>query len=284
MDISLETLHARSSVRNYLPQALGQDTLDALSALIQGLEPCPFGTSPRFALSGKEIEADKTRGAIGTYGVIKGAPAYIVGCTRPEPWAFVDYGYAMEGLILGATALGLGTCWLGGIFNRGAAGRSLGLREGEVVPAISPVGIPSGRGSLADRIIRGSAGSDRRKPWSELFFADGWATPLSEEGAGPYAPVLTALRAGPSASNKQPWRVVLTRTEGGTALHLYLKEDLAYTKAIPGVLLQDLDAGIAMRHVSVACAELRLPGSWKRLTVDPAPGPAPLRYIASWLP
>jgi hypothetical protein len=283
MDITLQSLHTRTSVRNYLPEALGADTLSALSALIRGLGPCPFGTRPRFALSGKEIEADKTRGAIGTYGVIKGAPAYIVGCVRSEPWAFVDYGYAMEGLILGATALGLGSCWLGGIFSRGAAGKALGLREGEVVPAISPVGRASGRGSLADRIIRGSAGSARRKPWSELFFAGGWATPLSEQEAGPWAAVLEALRAGPSASNKQPWRAVLSRSREANALHLYIKEDAVYTRAIPGVLLQDMDAGIAMRHVEVACAELGLPGSWKRLESDPVPGPAPLRYIASWI-
>jgi nitroreductase len=282
MDITLQILHARTSVRNYLPEELGADTLAAISALIHGLGPCPFGTHPRFAFSGKEIEEDKTRGAIGTYGVIKGAPAYIVGCARSEPWAFVDYGYAMEGLILGATALGLGSCWLGGIFNRGAAGKALGLKEGEVVPAISPVGRASGRGSLAERIIRGAAGSARRKPWSELFFAGDWATPLSEEGAGVWAAVLEALRAGPSASNKQPWRAVLARSAGATALHLYLKEDAAYTRAIPGVLLQDMDAGIAMRHVEVACAELSVPGSWKRLERDPVPGPAPLRYIASW--
>jgi nitroreductase len=282
MEINLQTLHARRSVRSYLPEPLGADTLAALSALLRDLGPCPFGTRPRFALSGKEIEADKAKGAIGTYGVIKGAPAYIVGCVRPEPWAFVDYGYAMEGLILGATALGLGSCWLGGIFSRGAAGKALGLAEGEVVPAISPVGLASERQSLADRIIRGSAGSARRKPWSELFFAEGWNGTLSAEDAGPWAAVLDALRAGPSASNKQPWRALLTRSHTGAALHLYLKEDSAYTRAIPGVLLQDMDAGIAMRHVEIACAALGLPGSWSRLAADPVPGPAPLRYIASW--
>lgn len=282
MEITLKTLYARTSVRSYRAQALGPDTVQALSAIISGLKPGPFGTRPRFALSGKEVEADKAKGAIGTYGVIKGAPAYIVGCVRSGPWAFVDYGYAMESLILYATALGLGSCWLGGIFSRGAAGKALGLSEGEIVPAISPIGYASDRQSLADRIIRGSAGSARRKPWSELFFSESWNKALSAEDAGPWAPVLDAVRAGPSASNKQPWRAVLTRAGKGDALHLYLKEDAAYTRAIPGVLLQDMDAGIAMRHAELACAELGLPGSWSRLAADPVPGPAPLRYIASW--
>jgi nitroreductase len=40
--------------------------------------------------------------------MIRGAPAYIVGALRRSPYAMEDYGYCLQGIILAATALGLG--------------------------------------------------------------------------------------------------------------------------------------------------------------------------------
>ena len=57
---------------------------------------------------------------LGTYGIIKGASMY-VGVTIPkEEYALEALGYEFEQLVLYATSLGLGTCWLGGTFNRSA--------------------------------------------------------------------------------------------------------------------------------------------------------------------
>lgn len=283
MKISIETVMARRSTRGYLPKALAAPERDALATLVAAPGPAPFGTSARFAIVGSEFtggSASKS-GRIGTYGVIKEAPAYIVGCVKPGPLAFMDYGYLLEGIILGAAALGLGTCWLGGIFDRKASGHALSLESDEVVPAITPVGYPAEGASLADRLIRFSARSSSRKPFGELFFDGAWDRPLAPDD--PFAPALEAVRRGPSASNKQPWRVI--RADGaraGVAYHLYLMEDALYSRAIPGILLQDLDAGIAMRHLEIGAGALGIRGRWSRRDAAPVGSKPPLRYMASF--
>ncbi|TFG83349.1 MAG: nitroreductase [Spirochaetales bacterium] len=282
MKISIDIIRDRLSVRTYSGDPLSPGDIETINRAILKAGPCPFATSPRFALINVDRSKPGKLGRVGTYGVIKNAPAFIVGAMSPDPFAFVDYGYALEGIILSATAAGLGTCWFGGIFDRKGVGKMLALAPDEVIPAISPVGRPAGRRTFAERIIRGSAGSTKRKPWNELFFDNVWDRPLPETAAGAWSAILEAVRLGPSASNKQPWRLVRSGNAASPSFHLYLKEDAIYTRAIPGVLLQDLDAGIAMRHFEVAARHESLPGSWLRLDTDPVPGPAPLRYIASW--
>ena len=283
MTPTLDHIRSRVSIRSYNPVPLGEtDTIALRQTLLESV-PGPFGGHPRFVLIDSASVALKRRKIIGTYGVIRNAPAFVVGALRPGVFAFVDYGYCMEGIILAATGLGLGTCWLGGIFDRGAAARVLELEENEVVPAATPVGRGApGRRTMMERIIRGSAGSSSRKPFGELFFDGGFDRPLEPDGAGPWAEVLECVRIGPSASNKQPWRIVRTEGPSRPAFHLYLKENHAYSRAVPGVLLQDLDMGIAMRHFEAAARALGLSGRWSRADPDPVLSDPPLRYIASW--
>lgn len=74
----------------------------------------------------------------------------------------VDVTIAMDHLILAATELGLGTCWIGA-FDPVAARDVLGLPE-EVEPvAFTPLGYP------ADQ-----PGTKRRKPLSELVRYEKW--------------------------------------------------------------------------------------------------------------
>lgn len=282
MNFSIETINSRSSARSYFREALGAAERAALDKAITACGPTPFGSVPRFALVDADAVPGASGGRIGTYGVIKDAPAFLIGCVVPSPVAFVDYGYAMEGIVLAATAAGLGTCWLGGIFDRSGAARALDLKDGEVVPAITPVGRATERRSLADIAIRAAAGSGKRKSWDALFFDGSFALPLDRASAGPWAEALDAVRGGPSASNKQPWRLVRTGPASAPVFHLHLDENRAYTRAIPGILLQDLDAGIAMRHLEAAARDLGLPGSWKRLPAPPLALKDPMRYIATW--
>jgi hypothetical protein len=95
-----------------------------------------------------------------------------------------DFGYQFEKIILRATDLGLGTRWIGGIFNRSRFADKAGIREDEVLAAISPLGYPTPKRSVADSIIRWSAGSRNRRPWAELFFHGTFATALTQGAAG----------------------------------------------------------------------------------------------------
>jgi nitroreductase len=287
MNISLEAVMSRSSVRSYEAVALPADTVAAIEAAFHEATPGPFGHLVRFRLvsrpgAGGGAGAGKA-GKIGTYGLITGATAFVAGVVGEGDFACVDFGYCLEGVVLRATELGLGTCWLGGIFDRAAVLRVLEAKEGEFCPATTPVGFAAKRPSLQDRFIRRQAGSNGRKDGHELFFAatpEGAWTRLAD--AGHLAPVLEAVRVGPSASNKQPWRLIVDRRGGAEALHLYLHEDQRYNNLLGRVKLQELDMGIAMRHVEVAAAEFGIRGVWKRLDAVNLVLEAPRRYIASF--
>jgi nitroreductase len=115
-----------------------------------------------------------------------------------------------------------------------------------------------------------------------LFFLAGNSGGLEPlQGAGAWTEVLEAVRIGPSASNKQQWRLVLDR-RGAEALHLVMDEDERYNNMLGEVKLQELDMGIAMRHVEVAARAFGLGGAWSRLDPDPLLLESPMRYIATF--
>jgi nitroreductase len=204
----------------------------------------PFETRVRFELidlSGKERGEIKT---LGTYGFIKGARMFIVGAVAKGNWAMEDYGYCMEKNILAATHLGLGTCWLGGTFNRSASALKINKRDDEVVPAITPVGYPRERKSMMDAAVRFFAKSNTRKAWEELFFLGDTKSFLPRNIAGAYALPFECVRIGPSASNRQPWRIV--RETDREVFHFYISRTPGYAEKLLGVSLQDIDMGIAM--------------------------------------
>jgi hypothetical protein len=185
----------------------------------------------------------------------------------------------MEKNILAATHLGLGTCWLGGTFNRSASASKINKRDDEVVPAITPVGYPKERKSMMDSAVRFLAKSNTRKAWEELFFLGNTKSFLPRNMAGAYALPLECVRIGPSASNRQPWRVV-KETECDV-FHFYISRTLGYAEKFLDVSLQDIDMGIAMCHFEVALQEMNLKGSWQN--VQPAPLQSGLEYVVSWV-
>jgi nitroreductase len=157
MDITLDAIRARRSVRSFDGTPLGPELGKAMEAAIREAAEGPFGGRPRFAILGREAGGFE-QGKIGTYGVISKAPAFLVGAVERAAFAMEDFGYCLEGIILRATELGLGTCWLGGIFDRGAAAKALGAGPKDLVPACTPLGFAADRMSFRDRLIRFSAG------------------------------------------------------------------------------------------------------------------------------
>jgi len=239
----------------------------------------PFGNRVRFELIDLAAQERGQIKTLGTYGFIKGASMFIVGAVAKGDRAMEDYGYCMEKNILAATHLGLGTCWLGGTFNRSASASKINKREDEVVPAITPVGYPQDRKSMMDSAVRFIAKSNTRKAWEELFFLGGTKSFLSRNMAGAYELPLECVRMGPSASNRQPWRVA--KEPDKDIFHFYIRRTPGYAEKFPEVSLQDIDMGIAMCHFEVAVQERNLQGNWQN--VQPAPPQRGLEYVVSWV-
>jgi nitroreductase len=73
---------------------------------------------------------------------------------------------AIEHMVLAATALGYGTCWIGA-FSEAEVKKILKIPENLTVVALLPVGVPDE-----------SPPPRPRKPFDEIFFRDSFATPL----------------------------------------------------------------------------------------------------------
>jgi len=271
-----EIIKKRVSYRTYSDKSIEDNVIKKFSVFVNAVHTGPFGNQPRFRLLNRTPFMPDKGERLGTYGVIKNARLFLAGTIKKGFRALEDYGYCMELLILKATSLDLGTCWLGGTFNASGFAEAVDLREGEMLPAVSPVGYPAEDKSFTERMFRYVSGADRRKPWSELFFNSTFFLPLTRSQAGRYDEVLENLRLAPSASNKQPWRVL--RDAAHNCFHFYLARSLFYT--LREISLQDIDMGIAMSHFEITARELAINGDW--IIDDDAPAGGSLEYIASW--
>lgn len=273
-----DLIRRRRSWRSYSNEAVSADQIGQINSFIESLDPPPFGTALRFSLVDAHVP-DKKR-MPGTYGVIKGARNILAGAMKRSPMDYEDFGYSFESIILFCTQLGLGTCWMGGTFNRSLFGLKIGVGPDEIIPAVSPVGKPLAARSVLDSFFALSAGSKDRKAFIERFFGNNLLSPMDEKQAGKYREALEMVRLAPSAMNKQPWRVVLK--DG--CFHFFLARTAGYSTIFSEVDLQRMDIGIAMFHFEAATRQLNLTGSWQKM--DDSHGifcPRGVEYRVSWV-
>lgn len=271
-----DLIRKRRSVRSYSDEKLSSEVLNKIAVILKNYSAGPFGNTVMFHLVEKSWARENFRVKLGTYGFISGASYFIVGEVKSEHHCFEDFGFLLEKIILHLTELNLGTCWLGGTFNRNEYKELLNSAD-LLIPAITPVGNPVEK-TLRESLIRWGAKSDTRKDWKELFFENDLSTHLNPVEVLLYQKPLEMLRLSPSASNKQPWRIV--RNSG--SFHFYLKRTRGYGN-FKGIDLQEIDMGIAMAHFEVTCDYLGLKGNW--MVSNPNIIAADeLHYIVSWVP
>ena len=279
-----DLVRTRFSCRSYLEQPIAPDTRQELKDFISSGVPGPLGTGPRFELVAATEGDRKALRGLGAYGFIRGATGFIIGAVAPGEHNLEDFGYQMERIILRATDLDLGTCWLGGTFTKSRFAKKIRAHNNESVPAVVSVGYMAEKPRGLDAMIRRGAGADARLPWEKLFFDSAFGAPLTAEKAGGYATPLEMVRLSPSASNRQPWRII----RGGNAWHFYLQRTPGYREG--GLMrfmriadMQRIDMGITMSHFELVANELGLAGGWQ---VDEPAISRPddlTEYTASWV-
>lgn len=260
----IEIIKTRKSVRGFNNEPISSEVLNKLTGYISDLS-APFDTCARIELLHSKTDNQPLK--LGTYGVISGANHFMALILKDRPMAEVGAGYLFEQAILYCTELGLGTCWLGGTLNKGDFSKELKLEDDEKLVIVSPVGYKRERRKLLDTIMRAGAGSDHRKPFEAIFFDTTPNQPLTKQEAGAFATPLEMVRIAPSASNKQPWRVVKQENQ----LHFY---------HIPNRFSLN-DIGIALCHFELTSKELGLKGHYEIL--DHIPSTNEMKYIASWI-
>jgi len=277
-----EIIRRRFSCRKYIEKPIAEDQRQHLADFISSAGKGPFDAPVRFELVAATEEDRSSLKGMGTYGFIRGAAGFIVGAVGHAEKNLEDYGYVMEKIILCATDIGLGTCWLGGTFSKSGFAKKIAAVDREQVPAVTSVGYIAQRGGFEGK-MRQFVGADNRLPWENLFFKEKFGTPLSPDEAGAYSAPLEMVRIGPSASNKQPWRIV----KEGNTWHFYIHRTKGYGNSFTFRLLgladlQRVDMGIAMSHFELTAGELGLKGTWTVREPDIAKPDSLTEYTVSW--
>ena len=257
-----DTIEDRFSCRTFVNTPIAEAKRRDLSRVVSSITTGRLGSPLRFELLVATEEDRSALKGLGTYGFISGNTGFIAGAVGAGERNLEDYGYRLEEILLYASSLGLGTCWLGGSFTRSSFAARIALSTSESMPAVIAVGYISERRTLMDRLIRWAAAPSSRLSWEQLFFDGSFGRALSTPAAGPYVTPLKMVQLGPSASNKQPWRVL----KQGTDWHFYLRRSAGYRGRGRGVLgvadMQRLDMGIAMSHFELTATEVGLSGTW----------------------
>jgi hypothetical protein len=279
MNSAIETMKKRSSIRTFEDKPIEKETYEKILNYLFDEKNLsgPFGNTSVLKLIYHENIAKAKGEKLGTYGIIKNPQAFIAGIVANKDDAIVDYGYLFEKLVLYLTELGLGTCWLGGTYDRGTINKVMQMEKGKVIPAITPIGYGTGKRRGFETAMRAIVGAENRKPWRELFFKQNFNAPLDENMGGSLNIPLGMVQIAPSASNKQPWRLVIVEE----SCHFYLARTPGYVRNKIGYDIQREDIGIAMCHFELSCKELDIRGHW--VSEDPklSEKNEPV-YIISW--
>ncbi len=235
-----ETIKGRKSVRTYDGKMISEAHRKDLEEYIKDI-PNPFGIPVEFVLlNAKEHGLSSP--------VLVGEELYVAGKTEKKPHAEEAYGYSFEKLVLHAWELGIGTVWIGVTMKRRDFEKAAGVKPGEMMPCVSPLGYPADKRSLKETIMRKGVGADTSKHAGELFFDGTWGNPLDPDDD--MKDILEMVRWAPSAVNKQPWRII--RKDG--TYHFYEKKDRGYVSENTGDL-QKTDVGIALCHFCLGLEE-----------------------------
>lgn len=270
-----DAVRSRISVRNYKDTEIDQETQQKIRDFIQTLTN-PFDKQVCYHFLDDSDLQNKAN--LGTYGVIKGAQKFIGTTITNEEFALEAIGYELEIVMLYLASLDIGTCWLGGTFNREGFTKAMQVDENSLFPIITPYGYPAPNKHLKEKAMRRIVKADQRKDWKEIFFLNNFDTPLKEIDAKELAFPLEMVRLAPSASNKQPWRVVII----DNACHFFEYKEPGYSDRFD-YDIQRIDMGIAAAHFDLATKEKNIQGYFstdKNLLISL---PKHVEYVFSWV-
>ena len=284
-----KSVRKRRSVRTYDKRKVDLCKREKIMEYAEGLQN-PLGPKVTFRLLDKA--SDPKGDKLGTYGIIKGAELYVGAKIKREEYAPEALGYDFEQLVLYLTDMGLGTCWLGGTFNKGAFAEAMDVQDDEIFTIVSPIGYTADKMSLVEVMMRRGSGGDKRLPWEELFYdgdfgksiAAGEADAVSEakDVIGEYADVLEMVRLAPSAVNRQPWRIVAERGDAEGIKAFYFYQSGIKADDSESVQMHRIDMGIAICHFHVAALEKGLKGKFERVEPADVDAPENTAYIVTW--
>ena len=166
--LSMETFEAirrRKSVRKYQQKPIEKEKLlkileaARLAPSAKNLQPWHF-----VVVTDQKVREEIARGTIYAR-FIKDAPVLIVGCGDPRSKFYqIDVAIALQNLVLAATDLGFGTCWIGD-FREEKVKRLLGIPDRLRVVALVTVGYEKEGLDISRKVLHTFR---KRKPLEEI--------------------------------------------------------------------------------------------------------------------
>jgi hypothetical protein len=242
-----KVIERRRSRRRFEKKPLTQKTLKQISSICRKFQPFSDARAVLVTRSPEKV----FKGAVGAYGKIKGATAFVafIGDMK-SPIVHEHVGYTGEGIILELEAMGLNSCWVGGLFKPKVVESMIDLEEDERVLAVTPIGHAPKRLSFEERLLAGFGLTYRRKPLSKLVIG------LKQSEWPEWIKLaLEAARLAPSRVNRQPWRFHVEKESITVAVNKGSMERESVTS-------ERLCCGIAMLHIELAALQCNVAGSW----------------------
>lgn len=231
-----KAIQKRRSRRTFISKPIEDTSVWALMSMIEVINGWKNGT--RLAYVDKSID-NITQNAVGPYGRVTGAPAYIAVIVNNHTLhKFEKAGMTGEAIVLEITSLGLSTCWIGGSFHHSRAAEEIGIEKDEAVIAVLPVGHARKNYSLQEKMMQQRGDFLKRKPLEDLvegLEVDQWSN--WQEAA------LNAARLAPTAYNRQASRFIVEKN----TITIYIDNPGEQTN-VP----KEIDCGIAMLHIQLA--------------------------------
>jgi nitroreductase len=185
-----EAINVRTSRRKYLEGALEQMQSDKLQKLITEYNQIG-GFRIELVLNNGEAFNGFTR----SYGMLSGVNHYFGFIAHEDdPHADEKIGYYGELLVLHATTLGLGTCWVGGTFSKSKT--PFNLTANERLACLITVGNIEETHSFKEKLIYHIT-HRKTKSLEKMFTTNGPVPDWFLKG-------MEAVQKAPSAMNKQP--------------------------------------------------------------------------------
>jgi nitroreductase len=167
MDV-LETIRIRRSIRKYRPEPIPREKLEMIMEAAR-LAPSASNRQPWNFVVVQDRERKKALArAANDQTFLADAGAVVVAVGDPErsaKWHQKDTMIALEHMVLAATALGYGTCWIGA-FDEDEMKSLLKIPAKMKVVALLPIGVPDEKPAAT-----------QRKELSEIFFKEEWQRP-----------------------------------------------------------------------------------------------------------
>lgn len=223
---TLEAIDLRTSRRSYLKTLLSAEHLKLLQIEIDKFNRLS-GLSIQLIQNGSET----FQGIRKSYGMFSGVQSFfaLVGSTKDENLN-EKAGYYGELLVLEATRLGLGTCWVSGSFDRKHC--PCKLKENEALVCVITVGNVENSKTFKEKMINRMTHA-KGQPSLEKFYTSESKVPDW------FLTGIKAVHKAPSAANRQPVRFNY-QSDQVTA---FINDKISY---------EFIDLGIAKSHFELA--------------------------------